>query len=67
MKIHLIILILGAIMIIEGMPYFLFPNKLKKILLEISNLDIKILRILGLIFMSIGLVMIYIVRSKICQ
>jgi hypothetical protein len=67
MKIYLIILILGSILIIEGLPYFLFPGKLKKFLLEIQNLDVNILRILGLVFICLGLVMVYLVKSKICQ
>lgn len=64
---YLIVLILGAVLIIEGLPYFLFPRKLKQILIEIQNLDTKTLRILGLVFICLGLAMVYLVKSKICQ
>ena len=67
MNIHLLLLILGSILIIEGLPYFLFPGQLKKILKEIQNLDTKILRMLGLIFICLGLMIVYLMKSKICQ
>ena len=67
MKPYLIILIIGSIMVIEGLPYFLFPEKIKMYLMQIQQLDSKVLRILGLVFIILGLALVYMVKSKICQ
>ena len=67
MKPHLIILIIGSIMVIEGLPFFLFPEKIKAYLTQIQQLDSKVLRILGLVFIIFGLLLVYVVKSKICQ
>lgn len=67
MKSYLIILIIGSIMVIEGLPYFLFPEKIKTYLMQIQQLDSKVLRILGLVFIILGLALVYMVKSKICQ
>ena len=66
MTLHLLILLIGAIMVIEGLPYFLFPEKTKKTLMQIQQLDTRVLRILGLIVMALGLLLVYMVKSKIC-
>lgn len=67
MKPQLIILIIGSIMVIEGLPYFLFPEKIKNYLMQIHQLDSKVLRLLGLVFIIIGLGLVYMVKSRICQ
>jgi uncharacterized protein YjeT (DUF2065 family) len=67
MKPQLIILIIGSIMVIEGLPYFLFPEKIKNYLMQIQQLDSKVLRLLGLVFIIVGLGLVYMVKSKICQ
>lgn len=66
MNIHLIILIIGSVMVIEGLPYFLFPDKIKIYLLQIQQLDTNVMRILGLMLIVFGLLLVYLMKSKIC-
>ncbi len=66
MNTHLIILIIGSVMVIEGLPYFLFPDKIKTYLLQIQQLDTNVLRILGLMLIVFGLLLVYLMKSKIC-
>jgi len=54
-------------LVIEGIPYLLFPEKIKKFYMQIEETDNKKLRIMGLIISLIGLFLVYIFRSKICQ
>lgn len=66
MNTHLIILIIGSVMVIEGLPYFLFPDKIKTYLLQIQQLDTNVMRILGLMLIVFGLLLVYLMKSKIC-
>ena len=67
MNINLLLLILGSIMVIEGLPYFLFPERIKKFYKNIESTDIKALRFMGFIIISIGLIVVFLVKSKICK
>jgi uncharacterized protein YjeT (DUF2065 family) len=67
MNINILFLILGSIMVIEGLPYFLFPEKIKKFYKQIEISSAKILRLMGLIAIIIGLIIVYLVKSKICK
>ena len=52
--------VLGMVMIVEGIPYFAFPDKMKiwvRKVLEMPDLQ---LRRTGLILMGLGLFLIYI-------
>ena len=51
--------ILGLIFIIEGLPYFIFPEKLKTYVLKITTMSESVLRFLGISAMIIGLVLLY--------
>lgn len=57
------ICVLGLIFIIEGLPYFLFPEKLKIYLLKITTIPDSTLRFLGISAMIIGLILLYWGRS----
>ncbi|OQX13686.1 MAG: hypothetical protein BWK80_42595 [Desulfobacteraceae bacterium IS3] len=55
--------VLGMVMIVEGIPYFAFPEKMKfwiQLMLEMTD---STLRVMGLFLMITGLVLIYIGRS----
>jgi len=54
-------------MVIEGLPYFLFPEKIKKFYKQIEISSAKILRLMGLIAIIIGLMIVCFVKSKICK
>jgi uncharacterized protein YjeT (DUF2065 family) len=52
--------VLGMVMIIEGLPYFAFPEKMKTWMLQIQAMSDGTLRRLGLILMAVGLGLTYI-------
>ncbi|MEI8172134.1 MAG: DUF2065 domain-containing protein [Deltaproteobacteria bacterium] len=55
--------VLGVVLIIEGLPYFAFPEKVKVFLLKLRDVPDSTLRILGLLVMAIGLILVYFGRS----
>jgi uncharacterized protein len=55
--------VLGMVFIIEGLPYFLFPEKLKTYMLKITELPVLILRFLGISAMITGLILLYFGRN----
>jgi len=55
--------VLGMVFIIEGLPYFIFPEKLKIYLAKIITMPEYTLRFLGISAMIIGLILLYFGRS----
>ncbi|MBC8198723.1 MAG: DUF2065 domain-containing protein [Desulfobacterales bacterium] len=51
--------VLGMVMIIEGLPYFAFPEKMKSWVQKILEMPDSALRKFGLVLMVTGLWMIY--------
>jgi len=51
--------VLGMVFIVEGIPYFAFPEKLKVYLAKMLEVPDANLRIMGLIAMVAGLVLVY--------
>jgi len=51
----LMILLVGMVMILEGMPYVAAPQAMKEWLVKISEMDTGVLRTLGLVSMLGGL------------
>ncbi len=51
--------VLGLIFIIEGLPYFVFPEKLKVYLAKIMTMPESTLRFMGISAMIVGLVLLY--------
>jgi hypothetical protein len=56
--------VIGLVLIIEGFPYFLFPEKLKKYLSQIIAIPDIYLRGFGLMAMLFGLILLYIARIR---
>ena len=52
--------VIGMVMIVEGLPYFAFPEKMKTWIKQIIEIHDGALRRFGLILMLIGLGLIYI-------
>ena len=52
--------VIGMVMIIEGLPYFAFPEKMKAWILKVLELPEGTLRKFGLVLMVIGLGLVYI-------
>jgi uncharacterized protein len=51
--------VLGMVFIIEGIPYFLFPERLKIYLVKMAAMPDSILRFLGITAMIAGLILLY--------
>lgn len=50
--------VLGVVLIVEGVPWFLSPEKTKKMLAQIHGLPDSTLRLFGLTAMIIGLLIV---------
>ena len=55
--------VLGMVFIIEGIPYFVFPEKLKIYLLKIAEIPSATLRFIGITAMIAGLIFIFLGRT----
>ncbi len=55
--------VLGMVFIIEGLPYFIFPEKLKIYLLKMTTISDSTLRFFGISSMIVGLILLYFGRS----
>ena len=55
--------LVGLVLIVEGIPYFAFPDKMKKWMMMIMKTPETQLRIIGLISMCVGLLITYIFRA----
>jgi uncharacterized protein YjeT (DUF2065 family) len=51
--------VIGMVMILEGLPYFAFPQKMKRWMLQIMAMPEDILRRFGLVMMLGGLALVY--------
>ena len=54
--------VIGMVLIIEGLPYFAFPDKMKTWVSKIIISPSSALRKLGLVLMALGLGLVYIGR-----
>jgi uncharacterized protein YjeT (DUF2065 family) len=51
--------VLGMVFIIEGLPYFTYPDRIKSYLRKLTLLPDKTLRVLGGAAVLLGLVLLY--------
>ena len=51
--------VIGMVMIIEGLPYFVSPAKMKEVVKAIINLEDAHLRKFGFVLMLAGLCIVY--------
>ena len=54
--------VIGMVLIIEGLPYFAFPEKIKSYLMKVYDTPEGTLRILGLVSVVAGLLLVYLGR-----
>ncbi|MBU1341564.1 MAG: DUF2065 domain-containing protein [Proteobacteria bacterium] len=52
--------VVGMVMIVEGLPYFAIPSKMKEMVLMIISLEDTHLRKFGFVLMLAGLLIIYV-------
>ncbi len=55
--------LLGMVLIVEGIPYFAFPDKMKKWMSLIQETSDGQLRVMGLAAMGIGLIVVYFFKA----
>jgi uncharacterized protein YjeT (DUF2065 family) len=51
--------VIGMVLILEGLPYFAFPDKLKSYLRKLTDIPDTTLRIMGSIAVVVGLILVY--------
>jgi len=55
--------VIGMVMILEGLPYFAFPERMKVWVQKVLEMPESALRRLGMVLMGIGLLLIYLGRT----
>jgi len=55
--------VLGMVLIVEGLPYFAFPARMKDWIARIATTSERHLRKVGLALMAVGLWLVYLGRS----
>ncbi len=58
--------VLGMVLVIEGMPYFGFPETMKAFMRYIQEQDDTMLRIIGGMTIAIGVLIVYLARNGLC-
>ena len=51
--------VIGMVLVLEGLPYFAFPEKIKSLYLKLQEASDSNLRMLGFLAMVIGLLLVY--------
>jgi uncharacterized protein YjeT (DUF2065 family) len=51
--------VMGMVMIVEGLPYFAFPQKMRQMVAMVLGLDDAVLRRFGFFMMMAGLGIVY--------
>ncbi|MBW1781735.1 MAG: DUF2065 domain-containing protein [Deltaproteobacteria bacterium] len=51
--------LLGLVLIVEGLPYFAFPDKMKKWIAKMQDVPNAHLRVMGFLAMGLGLLLAY--------
>ena len=54
--------VLGVVLILEGIPYFAFPRRVKQWALILQEIPERTLRVMGLLSMMAGLLLLYVAR-----
>jgi len=54
--------VIGMVMIVEGIPYFIFPEKMKGWMVKIIEMHEGALRLIGFTLMLAGLLLVYLGR-----
>lgn len=58
-----LIVVIGVVMVVEGIPWFLSPGGYKRVLLQMLPLRDGVLRLLGLMLMLCGLLLVYLAKG----
>jgi len=55
--------VIGMVMVIEGIPYFAFPDRMKSIMKMAQLQPDNVLRIFGVVLMATGLIIVFLARK----
>ena len=55
----LLFCLLGLVLLVEGLPYFAFPDKMKKWISNVQEIPNSYLRTMGFLAMCFGLLIVY--------
>ena len=58
-----LICLLGLVLIVEGLPYFAFPRRMKKWMSLIQGIPDEYLRSMGFVAMALGLLIAYLFKE----
>lgn len=58
-----LLVVLGVVLIVEGIPWFLSPRGTKHMLSELFRMNDHSLRGVGLFFMLVGLLIVYVAKG----
>ncbi len=53
------ICVIGMVLVVEGLPYFAYPSKIKAFLLKLPEIPDNRLRLYGIAAITVGLVLVY--------
>jgi uncharacterized protein YjeT (DUF2065 family) len=51
--------VIGMVMVVEGLPYFAFPEKMKFVIQKVMDMPDKALQKYGFVLMLVGLCLVY--------
>lgn len=54
---------IGLVLILEGLPYFAAPERMRRMVVHIAEMPDAFLRKTGLVLMLFGLLVVYLVRG----
>lgn len=55
--------VIGMVLVVEGLPYFAFPDKIKTYLARLTELTDSHLRIMGAVAIAAGLLLVFLGRT----
>ena len=61
----LFVTLIGLLMVVEGLPYFAFPEKMQVLMRQIEKMNPDYLRMAGLVSTLVGLVICYLAQRTI--
>lgn len=51
--------VMGMVLILEGLPYFAFSDKIKSFLMKLTDIPDRVLRLMGLAAVISGLILVF--------
>ena len=54
--------VLGMVMIVEGLPYFMSPEKMKAWIMNLTTIPNRLLQRMGFALMIVGLILVFLGR-----